>query len=283
VSLSKKERERNQTLTSLKIPNRLDNLIPISRVATITKSQNLAEYEHEANKRQISITGDVDNVKLTSREINKKIRQWLPEIKEQFPKVEIVFGGEDKDTQESLQSLAQAFVVAIMGVLLILVLTFRQLLQPLLIFGVTIPLGMVSCVWAFKLHGMPLTFLGLMGMISLSGVIVNNAIVYMSFVNVYREEGQDRFDSILSAGRTRLRPVFLTTMTTAVGLMPTSYGIGGLDPFVTYITVALSWGLLIGSSLVLILLPTALAILDDAREWVAKRMGQETVLVDKDY
>ena len=170
------------------------------------------------------------------QKLKNKLEESLEEIAKDHPGIQIAFGGESKDTQESMISLGRAFMIAVMGVLLILVLTFKQMLQPLVIFGITIPVGVVSAIWAFKLHNMPITFLGLMGVIALAGVIVNNAIVYVDFVNRGRREGLDRFESIYMAAKNRLRPVFLTTVTTAAGLMPTSYGLGGKDPFVTYIT-----------------------------------------------
>jgi len=164
--------------------------------------------------------------------------------------------------KEIIESLLRAFAVALMGVFLLLILNFRQLLQPFLILF-TIPLGLAAVIWTFYFHGKPLTFLGLLGMIALSGVLVNNSIVFVDFVNRSRQKGRDRWESILEAAKIRIRPIFLTTLTTGIGLLPTTYGIGGLDPFVVYITMALSWGLLIGSVLISFILPTYIAILDD--------------------
>ena len=99
-------------------------------------------------------------------------------------------------------------------------------------------------------------------MIALSGVIVNNAIVFLDFVNKARRKGADRFESILTAAAQRIRPIFLTTITTAVGILPTAYGIGGLDPFVVPIALALGWGIFGGSFLTLMFFPPKISSLE---------------------
>ena len=145
-----------------------------------------------------------------------------------------------------------------------LVAVFRNLLQPILVV-LTIPLGIISVIWTFFLHGQPISFMGMLGIIALAGVIVNNAIVFVDFINQQRAAGSDRFESIIEAGRMRIRPIFLTTTTTVFGLLPTAYGLGGLDKFVVPIAMALGWGLLFGSVLTAIIFPAAIAILDDVQ------------------
>ena len=257
VSLSKKERAQGQTIKGIKIPNMRGNLIPLRRIAKMEEKQGLLNYQHEDNERQIRISGDIDTKVNSAREVANKVREILPEFEKKYPKLSVHFGGEDAGTQESIESLGMAFGIAAISILLLLVLAFRQVLQPVVIFFITIPLGMASAIWAFKIHGMPLTFLGMMGVIALAGVVVNNAIVFVDFINRRRKEGEDRWESIVNTGKIRLRAIFLTTMTTAVGLMPTSYGFGGFDPFVVPITVALSWGLLFGSCMIIFFLPAA--------------------------
>ena len=126
--------------------------------------------------------------------------------------------------------------------------TFKSVRQSLLVLS-TIPLGVISVIWTFYLHGKPLSFLGMIGVIALAGVIVNNAIVLIDFVNQLRAEGEDRISSVRKAARTRLRPITLTTITTTVGILPTAYGLGGVDPFVTPIALALGYGVLFGAVL----------------------------------
>jgi multidrug efflux pump subunit AcrB len=112
-------------------------------------------------------------------------------------------------------------------------------------------------------NGWPITFMGMMGIVALAGVIVNNAIVMIDFVNQLRAKGISKKQSIIDAAGIRFRPIFLTTATTVAGLLPTAYGIGGLDEFVVPIALALGWGLLFGSILTAVIFPVAISIIDD--------------------
>jgi multidrug efflux pump subunit AcrB len=99
---------------------------------------------------------------------------------------------------------------------------------------------------------------------------VNNAIVLIDFVNLERQRGMDKAESILQAAKLRLRPIFLTTMTTVMGLLPTAHGIGGLDKFVVPIAISLGYGLLFGSLLTAFVFPAAIATLDDLEAWLGR-------------
>ncbi len=272
VSLPRSAREQESTLRELKIPNPQGQLIPLMSVAKIERGQNLSVYEHEMNRREVKVTAGVDVNTTSALAVNSKLKQLLPELSKGFPKVQVAFGGEDQDTSESMASLGRAFGIAFLAIFLILVFTFGNLLQPLLVVT-TIPLGITSVIFAFFVHGRPLSFMGMMGIVALAGVIVNNAIILVDFVNQARSEGTDKLQSILDAAHKRLRPILLTTLTTVVGLMPTAYGIGGTDPFVVPIALALGWGLLFGSVLSTLVFPAGIAILDDI-EALQKRLGE---------
>ncbi len=277
VSFSEDARRSAATLGTLKVPNASQNLIPLSRISELKKSQGLAEYEHEDFEREIEVRAAVDQTNITAQKANAIIKSKIPELKKQFPGVTFAFGGEDQDTQESMASLGRAFIVALLGVFLILVLSFRNLVQPILVFC-TIPVGASAVIWAFALHGKPLTFMGMLGVVALAGVIVNNAIVFTDFYNVRLKGGATSDEAIMDSARTRLRPIFLTTMTTVVGLMPTTYGIGGLDRFVVYITMGLGWGMLLGSLVSVLCYPAALAVAHDISSWFARKFPRMSEL-----
>lgn len=275
VALPKKDRSTEATLGKVLVSNPMGNLVPLDEVARITRGQGLAVYTHEANLREVRVFGDVDTEVTTATAANAEIRKFLPEFQKEFPGVTFGFGGEDEDTQESMASLGRAFIVAFLGIFLILVATFKQILQPMLVV-VTIPLGMMAVIWALFVHGMPLSFMAMLGIIALAGVIVNNAIIFIDFVNQERLAGVDRFTSIYNAAQMRIRPIFLTTITTVLGLMPTAYGIGGLDAFVVPIAMALGWGLVFGSVLTAFVIPVALSILDDIESRFARFLPKKS-------
>ena len=263
VTWPQKFKNSKESVQTLQIPNKTGNLIPITSVVEFDNYQGISTFKHEANERQVEVRGDVNTDIITSIEVNNQIREAIPQFQEKHPAVNFSFGGEDQDTQESLASLRRAFGVALLGIFMILVLTFQSLSQALLVLFITVPLGVTSVIWTFFIHGQPLSFMASLGIVALSGVIVNNSIVFTSFMNEARSEGFEKIQSIIEAGKTRLRPIFLTTITTVAGILPTAYGLGGLDPFVVPIALALGWGMFFGSFLTTMLFPSWLAILDD--------------------
>lgn len=254
-----------KVLRKLQIPNRNGDLIPLAAVAKLSSGRSLATYEHEDNRREIRVYGEVDVSVTSAGEANHEIRRRIPELQSRFPGLRFVFGGEDEDTRDSLASLGRAFVVAILVIFLILVALFKQVMQPILLI-LTIPLGVIAVILTLFVHGKPISFMSLLGIIALSGVIVNNAIVLIDFVNQNRARGMTKLESIYDAAGVRLRPVMLTTVSAVLGVIPTAYGIGGIDLFVVPIALALGWGLVIGSLMTVFVLPCAVAVLDDLEE-----------------
>ena len=141
-----------------------------------------------------------------------------------------------------------------------------SLLLPLMVM-IAIPFGLMGIILAFFLHGWPLSFMAMLGVIGLSGVVVNDAIVLVDFIRSAREKGEERFESIIHAGRLRLRPVILTSITTIVGLLPVAYGLGGSDPFLKPMALAMGWGLLFATTLTLLLIPCLFSITDDLHKY----------------
>jgi multidrug efflux pump subunit AcrB len=279
VSLPREERADPTVLEEILLPNQLGNLVPLARVASLGRAQTLSNYEHEHYQRQVKVTAEVDTDVTTSTEVNNFVRDLMPDLRMKHPGISVEFGGEDEDTRESMASLGRAFIYALCGIYLILVLTFKQLLQPLMIL-ITVPLGIISVIWAFFVHGLPLSFMGMVGIIALAGVIVNNAIVFVDFSNQRRQEGAGDMESIIDAGRLRVRPIFLTTITTVIGILPTAYGLGGLDMFVVPIAMALGWGLFFGSMLTAFVFPSSMAIYDDIMRLVRKKFPKLSSLYD---
>ena len=275
VLLPKQYRQQRQSLANLRIPNSRGHLIPLKNVATIEQGQGVASFEHEGRKRQVQVVAEVDVEQNTSVAVNNNIKQLIPEWQQQFPNLSFHFGGENEDTVESFQSLMKAGVVAALLVLLLLILLFKSLIQSALVL-ITIPLGFIAVIWAFLVHNYPLTFMGGLGMVALFGVIVNNAIVFIDFINKNRARGFNERDSIIKTATSRARPIFLTTVTSVFGILPTAYGIGGLDKFVVPIALALGWGLFFGSILTSMILPASVAIVDDMRSLFVKRKPTET-------
>ena len=159
-------------------------------------------------------------------------------------------------------SLLKAFFYAFLIIYLILASFFKSLIQPAIVMF-AIPFGLIGVVFAFLLHGMPFSFMAIMGVVGLNGIVVNDSIVLVDFINKLRRQGISRHDSIVRAGQMRIRPVILTTITTCGGLSTVAYGIGGRDPFLVPMAMSISWGLLFATALTLIVIPCIYSIIDD--------------------
>ena len=163
-----------------------------------------------------------------------------------------------------MQNLLRSFLIAAVAIYIILVATFRSLTQPIIIMGV-IPLSFVAVVWVFFLHGLPLSFLAIMGVVGLAGVVVNNSIVYLDFANLSHARGSSVYEASLEAGAKRMRPILLSSITTVLGLLPTAYGIGGNDPFLKPMALAMGWGLALGTVITLFITPVLFNVFADIR------------------
>ncbi len=276
VRLNEANRNRLATLEQLRIPNAQGILVPLRDVATFERGPGILQITRRGGVRIVTVTANVDERKTSSTAVNLAIQPYLEELEQQFPDVRLSAGGEFEDTQESMRSLAEAFVVAMGLIFLILATQFTSLTQPFVVMA-AIPFGIIGVIWAFYLHGMPLSFLGFIGIIGLSGVVVNDSIVLVSFINNARRAGSPPFQAALTAGRRRFRAVWLTTFTTVFGLLPMVYGIGGLDKFLQPAAVALGYGLIFGTVLVLLFVPALYLVRIDIGNLLLRLVGRKPI------
>lgn len=274
VRFPKEERNDFKAFDKILIPNRFGNLIPLNNVARLHEGQGIFFIGHLDGKRVINITADVDSDIVKPIKVNKMTMRKFKDIEAEYPGYTIKYGGEQEETMKSMKDLAKAFVLAFFLVFMILSTNFKSLLHPLVVM-VAIPFGIIGVVVMFILHREPFSLLAIIGIVGLSGIVVNDSIVLVYFINKFREKGIDRRHSIIEAGKIRLRPVILTTTTTVFGLMPLAYGIGGSDPILIPMALAICWGLTFATGLTLIVIPCIYAIIDDI---AIKVIHRETVL-----
>ncbi len=265
-------RKSTSSISRIKIANKMGNLVPLASISYVTYGKGISVINREDWKRSISVTADIEEEAegVSSVTVNRKLIDKFADIEDRYQEYTVDYEGEFKDTQESVENLVRSFLIAALVIYIILVALFRSLIHPIVIMGV-IPLTLVGVIWAFYFHGLPLSFLGLMGVVGLTGVIVNDSIVLVSFINNNRKKHMELMDACIDAGVKRLRPVFLTTITTVFGLLPTAYGWGGFDPFLVPMAVSMSWGLLFGSTITLFGTPILYMVFSDIRYLFVKR------------
>lgn len=248
------------------------NLVTLGSFADFHVQAGTPQIKRYDFKRAKTLTGDVDPTKITSIEANRILLETFESLKSQIPGVSLAFGGAQENTNESMESLFEALKLSLIGIFALLVFLFRSYLRPAIIMT-TIPLGLFGFSIAFFVHQRPSSFLALIGMIALGGIIVNSGIVLISFIDEMRAEGKLGLHEILAkASGMRLRAVFVTSLTTISGLLPTAYGIGGNDAILIPMTLAMAWGLTSGTILTLIWVPPAYAIVEDITAGLSKLM-----------
>ncbi|MFO7604278.1 MAG: efflux RND transporter permease subunit [Gammaproteobacteria bacterium] len=256
--------DKFEALRQLYIPNRQNQLVKLAEISTFEEHQGYSSINHKAGVRVVRVIADVNNKDMTSLKLNKLVRDseanW---VAGEGDRVSINYGGENEKNQESFRDLAKSMVYALLGIFFILAIQFNNLMYPLAVM-VAIPFGIVGIIFSFYLHDlfwkpMPLSFFSTMGMVALTGVVVNSSLILIVFIQRQLQEGVETTQAIIEAGRRRLRAVILTASTTVVGLLPTAYGWGGMDPFVSPMALALSWGLAFSTLVTLLLLPAVMS------------------------
>ncbi|WP_061286347.1 efflux RND transporter permease subunit [Leptospira interrogans] len=244
------------SLNNIFVSNQLGKLIPVSRLINYVREPGFANINHLDGKRLLTVTANLDESKTDTRRANAEIAKLSKGIIDKYPGYRMRFGGENKDTEESLASLGRAFLVAFIIIFMILASLFRSLIQPVIVVS-SIPFSLIGVILAFVLHGEYFGFLAFLGIVGLAGVVVNDSIVLVDFANQLKLEkpGEDIDSILVETGLLRLRPVVLTTVTTVLGLLPTAYGIGGKDPFLVPMALAFGWGLAFSSFLTLVAVP----------------------------
>ncbi len=264
VEFAPNARSEISDLGKIKIMDPRGFLVPLDHVASLREEDGKPQINRFDFQRAKTITADIDETKITAIAANKVLADTFASFQKDYQEVSIVFGGEQESTKESLQSLFDALILSLAGIFALLVFLFRSYLRPLIIMT-TIPLGLVGFSVAFYLHDRPISFLALIGVIGLGGIIVNSGIVLISFIDDMKKESPDlSMDEILvKSSGLRLKAVIVSSLTTISGLLPTAYGIGGSDAILIPMTLAMAWGLTSGTVLTLVWVPCAYGILED--------------------
>ncbi len=272
VQFPEGQRKNLDSWRSIKIINRMGNLIPLEMVARVERKQGISVIYRKGWRRNINVSAEIDEKAkdVTSVSVNTMLMKRFADMPDRYPGYTVDYEGEFKDTQESISNLMRSFLIAALAIYIILIAVFRSLAQPVIIMAI-IPLALVAVVWSFFFHGHPISFLALMGVVGLAGVVVNNSIVFLDFVNSGRCAGLSAVEASLEAGAKRMRPIILSSLTTVMGLAPTAYGILGNDPFLKPMALSMVWGLALGTVITLFVTPVLYTIFTDLSVRIFRR------------
>ncbi len=285
VRLAPEFRDDLQAVSALTIPGREDTspdtfAVPLSAVASYELAGGTGAIRHKDQKLVVTISGDVAEG-FNENEVRTKVSEYIAQAK--LPQgFALSLGGADDEQRKSQEFLSRAFLIAVFLIALVLVSQFNRYDLPLIILGSVI-LSLVGVLWGLILTG---TAFGVVmtgvGVISLAGVVVNNAIVLLDYVEQLKREGMNTYDALMEAGMTRFRPVMLTAITTILGLVPMAIGLS-ID-FLSLkvmmgtqsgdwwgpMAVAVVFGLAFATLLTLVFVPVAYSLLESSRALISR-------------
>jgi multidrug efflux pump subunit AcrB len=271
-------------LEDLLVADGTQRVTQLKGLVAFQRREGLPQIEHFNFRRSITVTADVDERQITGFGASRILETAFAELRPRYPGYDLTFGGEEEQTQKSFDTFLRSFGVTLLLDFLILAVLCSSYTQPFVVLGLTIPTGIVGAAYALMVHGEPLSFMAILGIVAITGVVINNAIVLVSFINNNRAAGMAIEEACLEAGYTRLRPIWASSITTLAGLLPTAYGWGGVEPFVQPMARAMAWGLAFAMPITLVLIPMGMLFVEDAKcglVRVFRRLGAKNHHGDK--
>ncbi len=270
VRYPKTDRLNIGQLENMKIKTQMGEF-PLSELADYKIERGPVSIKRYNGSKEVRITADLVNPDESVPPIMDKINtDFVPEILAVYPSVRFELQGQSKDAAESGKELAIYFGMAFLIISFILMIHFKSFGQGLIVL-MMIPLAWLGGVWGHAVEGIPVSMLSAWGLVALSGVIINDAVVFLSKYNLSLQEGLSVKDAVYKAGLSRFRPIILTTITTSVGLYPIIFEPSFQAQFLKPMAVALAYGVFIGTTFILVLFPIIILLLNDlnvATKWL---------------
>jgi multidrug efflux pump subunit AcrB len=268
------ERRSVANLEEMRIRTPDGHEIPFAVAGEAQIGRGYAEIRRVDRRRAINVTADVDSTKANANEINASlVSTVLPDIMTQYPGVRYSFEGQQKEQAETMGGLGSGFLVALLLIYALLAIPFKSYIQPTIIMA-AIPFGIVGAVWGHVVMGYSLTMLSMFGVIALTGVVVNDSLVLVDFINRAVRGGQPMHDAIREAGKARFRPILLTSLTTFVGLLPLLLERSVQAQFLIPMALSLAFGVLFATFVTLLIVPIGYLMLEDLQLWFMKLIGK---------
>jgi len=254
VRLPIEERRSIATLESILIDTPTGGSVPLSHIAILTPGKSPSSIMRIDRYRTVNVTADVEKSNTNMTVLQADLKAFLDQLIVQYPGVSHSLEGEAKEQRESFGSLAWSLVFVFFVIYCLLAIPFKSYIQPLIVMSI-IPFGLIGAVIGHWIMGMELTIMSLLGMLALIGVVVNDSLVLVDYINKKRAEGMALYDAVIRAGGARFRPVMLTSLTTFIGLMPLLGEESTQAQFLIPMAVSLGFGILFATMITLLLVP----------------------------
>ncbi len=265
VRLPEEERISEADIEQLLIRTPAGPDVPLRQVASVDRGRAYTTITRREGRRTVQVTADVVPMGETGQVMATLNADVLPALADTYPGLDYRYEGKQADLRESTSELLVTFVIAMLAIYALLAIPFRSYAQPLIVM-VAIPFGGIGAVFGHLLMGYDLSLISLMGLVALSGVVVNDSLVLIDYANrLRREEGVEALDAIHQAGIRRFRPIMLTTLTTFGGLAPMIFETSIQARFLIPMALSLGYGILFATTITLVLVPSLYLGIEDLR------------------
>ena len=263
------ERQSISKLNDMLINTPSGGKVPLSHVATLKPGKSASAITRIDRYRTVNVTADVDKNATNMTTLNADLNQFLTELMSKYPGVSYSLEGEAREQSDSFSSLAWGLVFVFFIIYCLLAIPFKSYIQPIIVMSV-IPFGAIGAIIGHWIMGMDLTIMSLLGLMALIGVVVNDSLVLVDFINTKVKAGIKAYDAVLIAAQSRFRPVMLTSLTTFIGLMPLLFEKATQAQFLIPMAVSLGFGIIFATFITLILVPVNYLLVEDMKRLTTK-------------
>jgi len=267
VRLPLDERRSIANLQNLLIQTSDGKEIPLAQVASLKPGKGPSTINRIDRFRTISVSADVEKANTNMTVVNASLRSFMDQLVTRYPDVSYSLEGEAREQRDSFGSLGWSLLAVLFAIYILLAIPFKSYIQPFIVMSV-IPFGLVGAVLGHWIMGNNLTLLSLMGMLALVGVVVNDSLVLVDYINQQRARGIDLMKAILTAGTARFRPVMLTSLTTFIGLLPLLFEKSTQAQFLIPMAISLGFGILFATFITLIMIPVNYMLMENTRTFL---------------
>ncbi|WP_370980795.1 efflux RND transporter permease subunit [Agaribacterium sp. ZY112] len=262
------ERNSLSNLNSLLITSPSGVNVPLEQVATLSPGISPTRILRIDGQRAVNVTADIEKDKVNMTVVGADLKTFMQSIAKQYPGISYKFGGEQEEQKQSNNSMLYGFIAVLFIIYCLLAIPFKSYLQPFIVMSI-IPFGLIGVMLGHWIMGMNLTIMSMMGLLALTGVLVNDSLVLVDYINKSRAKGQAVKEAVLHAGSARFRPVMLTSITTFFGLMPLLFEKETQAQFLIPMAISLGFGIIFATLITLLLVPVNYLLM----EGLLRRLG----------
>lgn len=269
VRLPEAQRHSEHDIETLMVRTPSGGEIPLGQAAEVHRGRAYTAIRRTDGRRVVNVTADVHESRANPNDIIRDLEaNVLPGLLAEYPGLSYTLAGEQKEQAESMQSLGEGFLMAVVAIFALLAVAFRSYVQPVIIMTV-IPFGVVGAVLGHLMMGYDLSLMSGMGIVAASGVVVNDSLILIVAINRFRADGLSVEEAIVAGGGRRFRPILLTSLTTFFGLTPIITETSVQARFLIPMALSLGFGVLFATFITLLLVPALYCIVEDAGSFLA--------------